>query len=119
VKRLAQLLVAELILLAPWGGPCDRFARAADPTTAAGVWLAFPNDSIALTDFDRLCDSGPLGALRDILLEEEECEDQEGEGLTAVWPLPGMLSAGSSWAGQSAPASHSSAGIGRCPILRC
>jgi hypothetical protein len=108
-------LVTVLVMLAPLGGPCDRWGRRADPTTIGGPASdARPSSR----DADS---SDPLIAMYQAILDEEE-EDGEGckaEGLAGspgLLPPPPPASLG---AMDGAPRHDHTGRSARSPFLRC
>ncbi|HEV3162631.1 MAG TPA: hypothetical protein VGZ22_01225 [Isosphaeraceae bacterium] len=118
--RLRRYLLVWLLLLAPWGGPCERGARAADPLTAPGVPTSRELDCL-LHSGSQFPDGGselPSTHI-DVLIDDEDGEESEGQCILgptleidltfrrSICPLD--------TAPQIAPESLST----RSPILRC
>jgi hypothetical protein len=75
MQRVGVLLVILLVLLAPWGGPCDRQNRSADPTTLRFASIG-GQASESQPFLDGLGNSADPDELCPDILEDEE----DGEG---------------------------------------
>jgi hypothetical protein len=118
MPRAAGPLAVLFILLAPWGGPCDRSSRPADPTSSPSLICGRTGESPPFTHgggaHDDLLDMSP-----DILEDEEDGEGSEAQDIAGatgprVPPSPTMFGA----TGCDPQHDHSGRSA-RSPFLRC
>ena len=108
-----------LVMLAPWGGACDRGSRRADPTTMRLAAIRESASNLWLSSFCAAPCATSIEMYPDILEDEEDGEGGEERGLTGpanpfLPPPPVSLGA---WDGDW---SHDHSGrSARSPFLRC
>jgi hypothetical protein len=112
-------LVIFLVMLAPWGGPCDRGSRRADPTTMRSAAIGGPASDSRPSSRGADPYAPPIELYPEILDDEEEGEGFEAGSLAGpsspfTPPPPTSLGA------MDGDRHHDHSGrSARSPFLRC
>src|SRR3954451_8737690 len=87
MERFRRLLILWSILLAPWGGPCERMTRAADPISApVGLLGRAPEARVQRSGDSPGGGSGLPGTYGDLLAEDQEDEESQDDGVVGLLP---------------------------------
>ncbi len=112
-------LAILFILLAPWGGPCDRRDRAADPTTSRSVTMCGPVSEPQPSAHDARPGDAGLEISTDILEDEEDGEGFQVRSISGPMSPTMPPSPASLGARDGEPQHDHSGRSARCSFLRC